>query len=112
VDLLVVELVELFWPELRSPRRPRGWTWVEPVDWAALRRPDDRGVGDVQGDVRVEVADTERLGDGYRAGFSASTTIDRSDHGVDVKLPLDAGGVAVCDQVQITLEIAAALRYP
>lgn len=49
---------------------------------------------------------------GYRAGFSASTTIDRNDYGVDIKMPLDGGGVVVSEQVQVTLEIAAALRQP
>jgi polyisoprenoid-binding protein YceI len=47
---------------------------------------------------------------GTRAGFSASTTIDRNDFGVDIKLPLDGGGVVVGDKVQITLEIEAVLR--
>jgi polyisoprenoid-binding protein YceI len=47
---------------------------------------------------------------GIRAGFSASATIDRNDFGVDIKLPLDGGGVVVGDKVQIALEIAAVLR--
>lgn len=47
---------------------------------------------------------------GTRAGFSASTTIDRNDFGVNIKLPLDGGGVVVGDKVQITLEIEAVLR--
>jgi polyisoprenoid-binding protein YceI len=47
---------------------------------------------------------------GTRAGISASTTIDRNDFGVDVKLPLDGGGVVVGEKVQITLEIEAVLR--
>ena len=46
---------------------------------------------------------------GIRASFSASTTIDRNDFGIDVKLPLDGGGVVVGDKVQITLEIEAVL---
>jgi polyisoprenoid-binding protein YceI len=45
-----------------------------------------------------------------RAGFSASTTIDRNDFGVDIALPLDGGGVVVGDKVEITLEIEAVLR--
>ena len=49
---------------------------------------------------------------GTRAGFSASTTIDRNDFGVDLQLPLDGGGVVVGDKVQITLEIEAVLRRP
>jgi polyisoprenoid-binding protein YceI len=47
---------------------------------------------------------------GTRAGFSASVTIDRNDFGVDIKMPLDGGGVVVSDKVQITLEIEAVLR--
>jgi polyisoprenoid-binding protein YceI len=47
---------------------------------------------------------------GTRAGFSASTTIDRNDFGVDIKLPLDGGGVVVGDKVQINLEIEGVLR--
>ena len=47
---------------------------------------------------------------GTRAGFSASTTIDRNDYGVDIKMPLDGGGVVVSDKVQIALEIEAVLR--
>ena len=47
---------------------------------------------------------------GYRAGFSASTTIDRNDFGVDIKMPLDGGGVVVGDKVQVNLEIEAVLR--
>jgi polyisoprenoid-binding protein YceI len=47
---------------------------------------------------------------GTRAGFSASTTIDRNDFGVDIKLPLDGGGVVVGDKVHVNLEIEAVLR--
>jgi polyisoprenoid-binding protein YceI len=50
------------------------------------------------------------IGGGTRAGFSASTTIDRNDFGIDINLPLDGGGVVVGDKVQITLEIEAVLR--
>lgn len=49
---------------------------------------------------------------GYRAGVSASTVVDRNDYGVDMKLPLDGGGVVIGDQIQVSLEIAAALRQP
>jgi polyisoprenoid-binding protein YceI len=47
---------------------------------------------------------------GTRAGFSASTSIDRNDFGVDIKMPLDGGGVVLSDKVQIQLEIEAVLR--
>ncbi len=49
---------------------------------------------------------------GVRAGFSAVTTIDRNDYGVDHKMPMDGGGVVVGDKVQVNLEIEAALRTP
>ena len=47
---------------------------------------------------------------GTRAGFSASTTINRSDFGVDIAMPLDGGGVVVSEKVQIDLEIQGVLR--
>jgi polyisoprenoid-binding protein YceI len=47
---------------------------------------------------------------GTRAGFSAAGTIDRNDFGVDIKMPLDGGGVVVSDKVQISLEIQGVLR--
>jgi polyisoprenoid-binding protein YceI len=47
---------------------------------------------------------------GTRAGFSAATTINRADFGVDISMPLDGGGVVVGDKVTITLEIEAVLR--
>ena len=47
---------------------------------------------------------------GTRAGFSATTTINRNDFGVDIAMPLDGGGVVVSEKVQITLEIEGVLR--
>jgi polyisoprenoid-binding protein YceI len=47
---------------------------------------------------------------GTRAGFTATTTINRNDFGVDIAMPLDGGGVVVGDKVQITLEIQGVLR--
>lgn len=46
---------------------------------------------------------------GTRAGFTATTTINRNDFGVDIKMPLDGGGVVVGDKIAITLEIEAVL---
>jgi polyisoprenoid-binding protein YceI len=45
-----------------------------------------------------------------RAGFTATTSINRGDFGVDISLPMDGGGVVVGEKVQITLEIQAVLR--
>jgi polyisoprenoid-binding protein YceI len=47
---------------------------------------------------------------GTRAGFTATTEINRNDFGVDIKLPMDGGGVVVGDRVRIELEIEAVLR--
>jgi polyisoprenoid-binding protein YceI len=46
---------------------------------------------------------------GTRAGFSATTEINRNDFGVDIKLPMD-GGVVVGDKIRIELEIEGVLR--
>jgi polyisoprenoid-binding protein YceI len=47
---------------------------------------------------------------GYRAGFSAKTEINRNDFGVDIKMPMDGGGVVVSDKISVELEIEAVLR--
>ena len=47
---------------------------------------------------------------GYRAGFSARTEINRNDFGVDIKMPMDGGGVVVGDKITVELEIEAVLR--
>jgi polyisoprenoid-binding protein YceI len=47
---------------------------------------------------------------GRRAGFSASTIINRRDFGLTWNQALEAGGVLVSDQVKISLEIQAAAQ--
>jgi polyisoprenoid-binding protein YceI len=49
---------------------------------------------------------------GYRAGFSATTVISRSDFGVSINLPMEGGGVVVGDKVQVGLELEAVLDTP
>jgi polyisoprenoid-binding protein YceI len=61
--------------------------------------------------VKIEVEDGGRAknpmtGD-IRAGFSAHTTIKRSDFGLTWNAVLETGGVAVSDKVEINLEIEA-----
>lgn len=46
---------------------------------------------------------------GTRAGFTATTEINRSDFGIDISMPLDGGGVVVGEKVKITLEVEAVL---
>lgn len=45
-----------------------------------------------------------------RAGFCATTTINRHDFGVSWNSPLDRGGVVVGDEVAITLDVEALLK--
>jgi polyisoprenoid-binding protein YceI len=47
---------------------------------------------------------------GYRAGFSAKTSISRKAYGVDIDMPMDGGGVVVGDKIDVELEIEAVLR--
>jgi len=44
---------------------------------------------------------------GTRAGFSATTEINRKDFGIDISMPLDGGGVVVGDKIKVSLEIEA-----
>jgi polyisoprenoid-binding protein YceI len=46
---------------------------------------------------------------GTKAGFSATTEINRSDFGVSYNGPIPGGGVTVSEKVQIVLEIEADL---
>jgi polyisoprenoid-binding protein YceI len=47
---------------------------------------------------------------GTRAGFTATTSVNRKDFGIDISFPMDGGGVMVGDKVEVTLEIEAVLR--
>ena len=49
---------------------------------------------------------------GTRAGFSATTELNRRDFGIDIDMPLDGGGVVVGDKVSVSLEIEAVLEAP
>ena len=44
---------------------------------------------------------------GYRAGFSASTTINRKDFGLTWNAALETGGVVVGEKIEIAIEIEA-----
>jgi polyisoprenoid-binding protein YceI len=62
---------------------------------------------------RPVVLDTEYFGrskdpwGGERVGFSAKTSIDRKDYGLNFNVPLESGGVLVGDKVNIELDIQA-----
>lgn len=44
---------------------------------------------------------------GQRVGFSASTSISRKDFGLQFNIPLDGGGLAISDKVEIELDLQA-----
>lgn len=50
------------------------------------------------------------MGAGPVAGFEARTEVNRSDFGVDIKMPLEGGGVVVSEKITITLDIEATLQ--
>jgi polyisoprenoid-binding protein YceI len=70
----------------------------------------------IKGNTRPVVLDLELNGfgpdayGGFRAGFSAKTEINRNEFGVDIKMPMDGGGVVVGDKISIELEIQGVLR--
>ena len=47
------------------------------------------------------------MGHGEVAGFEASVVLNRKDFGIDIDMPLEAGGVVIGEKVTITLEIEA-----
>jgi len=47
-----------------------------------------------------------------RAGFLATTTINRHDFGANWNAPLDRGGIVVGDLVEITIDAEAILQEP
>jgi polyisoprenoid-binding protein YceI len=47
---------------------------------------------------------------GTRAGFSATTEINRGDFGISISMPMDGGGVVVGEKISIQLEIEAVLE--
>jgi polyisoprenoid-binding protein YceI len=49
---------------------------------------------------------------GERLGFSATTTINRSDYGLTWNQGLEAGGVLVSDKIEISIEIEAVREVP
>lgn len=70
----------------------------------------------LRGVTKSVVLDTEFLGvnndpwGNTKAGFSATTSVNRKDFGIEWNAPLEAGGVLVGEVVNIELEIQAALQ--
>jgi polyisoprenoid-binding protein YceI len=83
-------------------------TGFTPVDEGEFKLHADltvRGVTrPVTFDVEFEGVAKDPWG-GTRAGFSAKTTINRKDWGIEWNAPLETGGVLVSDKVAIELDI-------
>jgi polyisoprenoid-binding protein YceI len=75
-----------------------------------LRVTGDLTIHGVTREVVLDVEENGRQKDpwgGERAAFTATTTIDRHDYGLEWNVALEAGGVMVSREVKITLEIEA-----
>jgi polyisoprenoid-binding protein YceI len=89
-------------------------TRVERTPDGAIALAGDLTIRDVTRPVTLAVTDEGRGTDpwgGERAGFSATTRIDRRDFGLTYNAALETGGVLVGDEVKISLEIEF-LREP
>ena len=85
-------------------------TAVEPVDGDTWRVRGDLTIRDVTREVVLETEFGGRAPDftgTERAGFTAETTINRKDFGLNYNPVLETGGVVVGDKVKVTLHIEA-----
>ncbi|WP_257181347.1 YceI family protein [Corynebacterium cystitidis] len=83
---------------------------------------DDNGEGTVEGDLTIRgitkpvTLDVEVFGvevDAFgvtRAGFEASTKINRKDFGIDFHAPLNSGGVMISEQIALQIDGSAVKR--
>jgi polyisoprenoid-binding protein YceI len=94
----------------RYPRFTFKSTSIERVDDARWRMTGDLTMRDVTRSVVLDVEFEGRGVDAFgkdRAGFVATTKINRKDFGVNWNGAIEAGGVVVSDAVKITLNVAA-----
>jgi polyisoprenoid-binding protein YceI len=83
---------------------------VEPLDSDRYRVIGDLTIRDVTQEVALDAELEGRTTDPWgneRVGFSARTTIDRQDFGLNWNQALEAGGILVGNEVKISLEIEA-----
>jgi polyisoprenoid-binding protein YceI len=67
-------------------------------------------IRDIENAIELDVEEGGEIRDPYgkqRRGFTAETTIDRREWGLNWNQALETGGVMVSDRVKITLDIAA-----
>ena len=81
---------------------------IDPIGKDALRVTGDLTIRDVTRPVQLDVIDFGSVRDpwgGERAGYSASTRINRRDFGLSWNQALETGGFVVGDEVALTLEV-------
>ena len=92
-------------PELRFRS-----TRIEKIEGARYRVVGDLTIRDVTREVSLDVEYGGRAKDPWgneRIGFTATTSLDRKDFGLQWNQLLEAGGVLVGDRVDIELEVQA-----
>lgn len=85
-------------------------TRIEALGGGRYNVVGDLTIRDVTREVVLETTDEGRGGDpwgGQRAGFSATTKIDRREFGLTWNQALETGGVLVGNDIKISLEVQA-----
>ena len=85
-------------------------TAVEPVDGDTWRVKGDLTIRDVTREVVLDTEFGGKAADPWgseRIGFTAETSVNRRDFGLNYNAVLETGGVVVGDKVKITLHIEA-----
>lgn len=98
-----------FFDAERFPRMTFAGTGVTKVDDENWRLAGELTIRDVTRPVTLDVEFEGRGVDAYgndRAGFAATTKINRRDFGMNWNGVIEAGGVVVSDTVKITLNVA------
>jgi polyisoprenoid-binding protein YceI len=83
---------------------------VERVGDDRYRVVGDLTIRDVTREVALDVTDEGRGRDpwgGDRRGFSATTTIDRTDFGLKWNQALETGGVLVSNEIKVSIDVEA-----
>ncbi len=100
-----------FFDAERYPKMTYRSTAVRPSsqDWAVKGELSLHGVT-WQVELQLEVNGfTKDPYGGTRAGFTATTQLNRRDFGITIDMPMDGGGAILGDKVQVLLEIQAVL---
>src|SRR5688572_6006314 len=97
-----------FFDVARFPRLTFKSKRIERAGSDRLRVTGDLTIRDVTREVQLDVHELGTVRDpwgGARAGYSATTRINRRDYGLNWNQALEAGGVLVGEEVSINLEV-------